>query len=39
LLKTRTLTNLYNAKPAWLMPAHATLDQAVAEASVVVALP
>ena len=31
-LKTRTLTNLYNARPAWLANAHAALDQAVAEA-------
>lgn len=31
-LKKRTLTNLYNARPAWLSHAHATLDQAVAEA-------
>jgi len=28
-LKTRTLTNLYNARPAWLAHAHAALDQAV----------
>jgi hypothetical protein len=32
ILKTRTLTNLYNARPAWLDHAHAALDQAVAEA-------
>jgi hypothetical protein len=31
-LKTRTLTNLYNARPAWLDHAHRALDQAVAEA-------
>lgn len=31
-LKTRTLTNLYNQRPAWLVHAHAALDQAVAEA-------
>ena len=31
-LKTRTLTNLYNARPAWLAHAHAALDLAVAEA-------
>ena len=31
-LKKRTLTNLYNARPAWLDHAHATLDEAVAEA-------
>ena len=31
-LKTRTLTNLYNAKPAWLTHAHRALDEAVAEA-------
>ena len=30
-LKVRTLTNLYNARPQWLMDAHATLDAAVAE--------
>ena len=29
-LKARTLTNLYNARPQWLMDAHATLDAAVA---------
>jgi hypothetical protein len=28
----RTLTNLYNARPAWLDNAHRTLDAAVAEA-------
>jgi type II restriction/modification system DNA methylase subunit YeeA len=28
-LKTRTLTNLYNARPAWLANAHADLDRAV----------
>ena len=31
-LKARTLTNLYNALPAWLRVAHAALDAAVAEA-------
>nr|WP_245218855.1 class I SAM-dependent DNA methyltransferase [Rubellimicrobium aerolatum] len=31
-LKTRTLTALYNARPAWLTQAHAALDQAVSEA-------
>ncbi|MCU0826464.1 MAG: hypothetical protein MUE52_03450 [Tabrizicola sp.] len=31
-LKTRTLTNLYNQRPAWLDQAHKALDQAVAEA-------
>lgn len=31
-LKKRTLTNLYNARPAWLDHAHAALDDAVAEA-------
>jgi hypothetical protein len=31
-LKKRTLTNLYNAKPAWLVNAHQTLDKAVATA-------
>jgi type II restriction/modification system DNA methylase subunit YeeA len=31
-LKKRTLTNLYNARPAWLDMAHKTLDMAVAEA-------
>ena len=31
-LKKRTLTNLYNAKPAWLTHAHKALDEAVAEA-------
>ncbi|WP_299131936.1 DNA methyltransferase [uncultured Amaricoccus sp.] len=31
-LKKRTLTNLYNARPAWLDHAHARLDQAVADA-------
>ncbi len=29
-LKKRTLTNLYNAQPAWLVLAHADLDKAVA---------
>jgi len=31
-LKKRTLTNLYNASPAWLDNAHKTLDAAVAKA-------
>ena len=31
-LKKRTLTNLYNARPAWLDNAHKTLDGAVAAA-------
>ncbi len=31
-LKKRTLTNLYNARPAWLDHAHKALDQAVADA-------
>jgi hypothetical protein len=31
-LKTRTLTTLYNTRPAWLDNAHKALDQAVAEA-------
>ncbi len=31
-LKKRTLTNLYNARPAWLDLAHQALDQAVAQA-------
>lgn len=31
-LKKRTLTNLYNAMPAWLVNAHAELDKAVATA-------
>ena len=31
-LKKRTLTNLYNARPAWLDNAHKTLDAAVARA-------
>lgn len=31
-LKKRTLTNLYNARPAWLDHAHKLLDEAVAEA-------
>ncbi|MGR4868214.1 class I SAM-dependent DNA methyltransferase [Variovorax sp. LARHSF232] len=31
-LKKRTLTNLYNARPAWLILAHETLDNAVAAA-------
>ncbi|MCA3453813.1 MAG: class I SAM-dependent DNA methyltransferase [Rhodobacter sp.] len=32
ILKTRTLTNLYNSRPAWLDNAHKALDQAVADA-------
>jgi type II restriction/modification system DNA methylase subunit YeeA len=32
ILKKRTLTNLYNERPAWLAHAHAALDEAVAEA-------
>lgn len=32
ILKKRTLTNLYNERPAWLAHAHAELDEAVAEA-------
>ena len=31
-LKTRTLTNLYNERPAWLANAHRDLDAAVAAA-------
>ena len=31
-LKKRTLTNLYNARPQWLDDAHAALDAAVASA-------
>ena len=31
-LKKRTLTNLYNARPQWLVDAHAQLDAAVAAA-------
>jgi hypothetical protein len=31
-LKKRTLTNLYNQRPAWLDHAHRALDDAVAEA-------
>ncbi|MBK5275630.1 MAG: class I SAM-dependent DNA methyltransferase [Desulfuromonadales bacterium] len=31
-LKKRTLTNLYNARPAWLANVHAALDAAVASA-------
>ena len=31
-LKKRTLTNLYNARPAWLQLAHEALDKAVAAA-------
>ena len=32
ILKKRTLTNLYNTRPAWLIHAHAALDTAVADA-------
>ena len=32
ILKTRTLTNLYNQRPAWLVNEHRALDGAVAEA-------
>jgi type II restriction/modification system DNA methylase subunit YeeA len=32
ILKQRTLTNLYNERPAWLVNAHAELDAAVAAA-------
>jgi type II restriction/modification system DNA methylase subunit YeeA len=32
ILKKRTLTNLYNERPAWLAQAHAALDAAVAAA-------
>ena len=31
-LKKRTLTNLYNERPAWLANAHRELDEAVAAA-------
>jgi hypothetical protein len=31
-LSQRTLTNLYNQRPAWLVQAHAALDTAVASA-------
>jgi hypothetical protein len=31
-LRTRTLMNLYNQRPAWLANAHAELDAAVASA-------
>ena len=31
-LKKRTLTNLYNERPAWLASAHRKLDAAVAAA-------
>ena len=31
-LKKRTLTNLYNDRPKWLLDAHASLDAAVADA-------
>ena len=31
-LKKRTLTNLYNDRPAWLANAHRRLDEAVADA-------
>jgi hypothetical protein len=32
ILKKRTLTNLYNERPAWLDNAHHALDEAVAAA-------
>ena len=32
ILKQRTLTNLYNERPAWLANAHRELDEAVAAA-------
>jgi hypothetical protein len=32
ILKTRTLTKLYNARPQWLADLHDTLDRAVAAA-------
>ena len=32
ILKKRTLTNLYNERPAWLVMAHKALDDAVADA-------
>jgi hypothetical protein len=32
ILKTRTLTNLYNERPRWLAQAHDALDRAVAAA-------
>jgi hypothetical protein len=31
-LKTQTLTNLYNERPSWLDHAHRDLDKAVADA-------
>ena len=31
-LKKRTLTNLYNTRPQWLVDAHAVLDAVVARA-------
>lgn len=31
-LRTKTLTNLYNERPSWLVAAHRKLDEAVAEA-------
>lgn len=31
-MKTRTLTNLYNERPAWLAAAHRRLDEAVSAA-------
>ena len=31
-LRRRTLTNLYNERPQWLVDAHAELDAAVAKA-------
>ena len=32
ILKKRTLTNLYNERPAWLANAHRKMDEAVAAA-------
>ena len=32
-MKKRTLTNLYNPRPAWLVNAHRALDEAVAAAT------
>jgi hypothetical protein len=32
ILKQRTLTNLYNERPAWLDNVHRNLDEAVADA-------
>ena len=37
-LKKRTLTNLYNARPQWLVDAHDALDAAVAAAAATLAL-